>query len=66
MRYEGYRYVRAYQRLSGEWNWALWEVRDGTKKHIGTARTEEEYVTYLRGDPQSLKERITEKCNERA
>ena len=52
IRPEGYRYVRSYRSAGARtWDrWALWEVRDGRARRVGTARSEDEYRAFLSGD----------------
>lgn len=50
---DGYRYVRAYRvkdafgRPGAAWHWALYEVRGGKARRVGTAKDELGYRAYL-------------------
>lgn len=54
MKPEGYRYVRAYwdrrvvHRTLPRLRWALWEVREGRARRVGTAQSEAEYLAWLK------------------
>jgi hypothetical protein len=50
-RRDGYRYVRQYWRGADRSNYALWEVRGGLARRVGTARHYEEAAAFL-GVPQ--------------
>lgn len=49
MKPEGYRYVRSYRppRSFVGMRWALYEVRDGRARRVGTAECEADYLAFL-------------------